>query len=569
MKNSFFNLLTTAWRYAGERRKLVLLTYGLFVFANIFAMLEPFVFGIILNTIQQGGDNLFERVVVLVALYYSLSFFFWIFHGNGRVLEQKNAFHIERSFREHLFATVTHLPLEWQRNHHSGNTIDRVSKATKSLRDFSASTFFSLESIVRFLAAVVAIFLLSPWLLAILFSFAFIISFLIIRFDRMLIPQQKEVNRREHELASAVHDYVTNIVTVITLRLEKLAQAEVTRRIMHIFPIYSKNVTFGELKWFTVSMVQSLMGFCLVTFYLWDQLNTTQVLLIGNITMAYQYVGRLMQVFFNLTWQYGDIVRRNTDVLAVQPMLEDYEQYEQKIAQPVEADWQIIRIRKLSFTYRDEELQVQHLYDIALDLKRGRSIAFIGESGSGKSTTMTLIRGLLDADQVEIMIGKDKFSTMHVLAPFTTLIPQEPEIFENTLEYNITLGIEGREDIMQHAAELARFTPVLEKLPKGYQTDIREKGVNLSGGEKQRLALARGIFAAEESSIILLDEPTSSVDMENEYAIYKNILTHFSDRCIISSIHKLHLLPLFDHVYRFAGGKIVFSGRSDEVGLQD
>jgi ABC-type multidrug transport system fused ATPase/permease subunit len=116
--------------------------------------------------------------------------------------------------------------------------------------------------------------------------------------------------------------------------------------------------------------------------------------------------------------------------------------------------------------------------------------------------------------------------------------------------------------------ELARFTPVLQRMPHGLNTDIREKGVNLSGGEKQRLALARGILATKDSSILLLDEPTSSVDAQNELLIYKNIFREYHHKCIISSIHRLHLLDMFDKVYVLDHGKIVQQGSFRELRSQ-
>src|SRR5262249_36539029 len=110
------------------------------------------------------------------------------------------------------------------------------------------------------------------------------------------------------------------------------------------------------------------------------------------------------------------------------------------------------------------------------------------------------------------------------------------------------------------AVKAARFEEVLARLPQGLDTNIAEKGINLSGGEKQRLALARGIFFARDSDILLLDEPTSSVDTANERAIYNNVLTRFRDRCLISTVHKLHLLELFDIVYVLDNGKVVEAG---------
>lgn len=139
-------------------------------------------------------------------------------------------------------------------------------------------------------------------------------------------------------------------------------------------------------------------------------------------------------------------------------------------------------------------------------------------------------------------------------------MPQDPEIFADTIRFNITFGIDAKEEDIAEATRLARFDSVLARLPNGLETNIAEKGVNLSGGEKQRLALARGIFFAQESDIVLLDEPTSSVDLQNEHMIYENILSKFGDKCIVSAIHKLHLLDMFDHIYVFDDGRIVEQG---------
>ncbi|MFL5741261.1 MAG: ATP-binding cassette domain-containing protein [Flavisolibacter sp.] len=100
---------------------------------------------------------------------------------------------------------------------------------------------------------------------------------------------------------------------------------------------------------------------------------------------------------------------------------------------------------------------------------------------------------------------------------------------------------------------------------EGLETDIREKGVNLSGGQKQRLALARGILAARDSEVILLDEPTSSVDARTEALIYDRMFAAFSKKAVISSIHRLHLLEKFDYIYVLDKGKIVEEGSLQQL----
>jgi len=146
------------------------------------------------------------------------------------------------------------------------------------------------------------------------------------------------------------------------------------------------------------------------------------------------------------------------------------------------------------------------------------------------------------------------------ISPYITLIPQEPELFNSTIKHNITVGVSHSDKNVIKHCELARFAEVVNRLPKGLKSVINEKGVNLSGGEKQRLALARGLLACHGKPIILLDEPTSSVDGKNERAIYNNIFQEFPEATLVSSIHRLHLLELFDTIIMFDKGKIVANG---------
>ncbi|MFM9950855.1 MAG: ATP-binding cassette domain-containing protein, partial [Saprospiraceae bacterium] len=212
----------------------------------------------------------------------------------------------------------------------------------------------------------------------------------------------------------------------------------------------------------------------------------------------------------------------------------------------------------------------QGLRQIAIRLPRGKRIAFIGESGSGKSTLLALLRGLYASEPgVSVWVDEEAVSEdgkgLSALADYVTLFPQEPEIFENTIEYNITLGLPCEAAEITAICDIAHFSEVVAQLPKGLASNIQEKGVNLSGGQKQRLALARGIFAAKDSHIVLLDEPTSSVDPKTEAKIYEKLFEAFSDKVIVSSLHRLHLLSRFDYVYVMENGHIVEEGTFEHL----
>ena len=136
----------------------------------------------------------------------------------------------------------------------------------------------------------------------------------------------------------------------------------------------------------------------------------------------------------------------------------------------------------------------------------------------------------------------------------STLVPQDAEIFENTLRYNITCGVAAGAGL-EAVVDMTCLGPVVDQLEAGLDTGMNERGVNLSGGQKQRLALARGLFAARDSSLLLMDEPTSSLDPATEAEVYDRIFAYRSDACIVSSVHRLHLLDRFDHIYVMAAGR--------------
>jgi ABC-type multidrug transport system fused ATPase/permease subunit len=229
-------------------------------------------------------------------------------------------------------------------------------------------------------------------------------------------------------------------------------------------------------------------------------------------------------------------------------------------------NWEELKIENLKFSYNNQEGKKLHLANVSLSIKRNQKIALIGESGSGKTTLLKIIRELYQPERVKLYLdGKLLKNGLAAISSEVTLIPQDPEIFSTTIKENITLGIDQKANTIKKFTDLARFSDVINRLPKKLNSSIVEKGVNLSGGEKQRLALARGLLACEDKSIVLLDEPTSSVDLENEMLIYQNIFDRFKNKTIISSIHRLHLLPLFDMIYFFQNGRIIASGSFNEL----
>jgi ABC-type bacteriocin/lantibiotic exporter with double-glycine peptidase domain len=402
-----------------------------------------------------------------------------------------------------------------------------------------------------------------------------IVVMIILVFDKPYIKTLDEVNEKEHVVSSTLFDGLSNVITVITLRLQNRMEGTLLHRVMQIFPPFKKNTSINEWKWFVTDMLVGLIYVVVIVGYVWQHWEPGEVFLLGGLVTLAGYVERFTSVFHNVAYLYTDVVRYATDVKTALLIPAAYEEHHLPESQAsIPEDWKTIDIKNLTFHHYQEKQAARYpetfsagLNNISIHLERGKRIALVGESGSGKSTLLAILRGLYPPENgYEILInGEKQPEGIAILSEHVTLFPQEPEIFENTIEYNITLGLSHTEEELERICRQVYFSEVVLQLPKGLQSNIVEKGVNLSGGQKQRLALARGLFAARESDIILLDEPTSSIDPKTELMIYHQLFNEFSDKVMVSSLHRLHLLKYFDYIYVMDKGDIVAEGKLEDL----
>lgn len=569
MKNPYISLLRSAWKYARSERKKLILVYLMFVGANVIFSMQPLLLGWFVNKAQTDTSRVLHFAFIYIGAYITLKLLEWSLHGPARIYERTLAFTISRNFIREKYHQVLHLSPKWHQDHHSGETINRIRKAYESLREFFDRGFTNLYTLTKFIFSVTAIIYFSPLFGSIAVVMGMATVFTISRFDATYIKTLREMNQKEHDVSSNLFDSLSNIRTVITLRLERSMESGLLKKIRRVFRPFRRNAIVNEWKWFTAEMMITLIYGVIVIGYIYQHWTPGQVFKIGGLVTLLGYITQFTSVFQNVAIQYTTLVQYHTNVNEVQDITDAHvKQHPVENVQRFPRKWSTVHISNLNFSHRsvyEEEFIPQSLHDIRLKIGKGKKIALIGHSGSGKSTLLSLLRGLYPAQAgIDIRIDGTQYA-VETLHEKVTQFPQEPEIFENTIEYNITMGLPATEDEIRKACEIAGFNEVIDQLPHGLQTDIKEKGVNISGGQKQRLALARGILAAKDSEIILLDEPTSSVDPKTEAMIYERLFAFFADKAFVSSMHRLHLLDQFDYIYILEKGKVVDEGSFDEL----
>ena len=223
-----------------------------------------------------------------------------------------------------------------------------------------------------------------------------------------------------------------------------------------------------------------------------------------------------------------------------------------------------ISFNNLDFSYEAEEGKTLHSVD--LKFEGGRMTSLVGHSGSGKSTILNLIPRFYDAQSGDINIDNQSIytSTIESLRGEISMVSQETTLFDDTIKNNIKYGRENATDEeVFEAAKLSYCDEFINKLPNKFETLIGENGVRLSGGEKQRLSIARAMM--KESSIILLDEATSSLDSETESKIQDALKILTKNKTTIVIAHRLSTILNSNNIYVIDSGKVIDHGKHEDL----
>ena len=572
---SLLELARVGWRFAAEQRPLLLLCVVLFAVAQMLLIIEPFIVGQLINAVQQhaGVQNaensgLPRLIMLYLLLLLAIRVGFWAFHAPGRLLERNVAFHIKSRYRLHLIKNLIELPLAWHQTHHSGESIDKINKATTALFEFYEQCYELVYMAFRFVGTLAVLIWFMPMAgLMVLIVTAVMIPFTMLTFDRIVKQKFAQLNTLENRTAAAIHDFITNTVTVITLRLEDRVLREISARQSASLALFKQIGTVAETKWFLTTIIMSLTIIFVLSTYTYSSISQSKMLMGGTFFILFEYIRRIGESYQSFIWYYGQALKQAAALQGAHQLEGSFDAFQiEPVRTPLPNSWRNIAIRSLNFDYQNEIDGNESLRDLSIELPRNGKIVLIGESGSGKSTLLSLLRGIRKTEQVEVFCdGQPMPNKLQALSNITTLLQQEAEIFAGTVRFNVTFGMETSPEKIDKVIKLARFDAVLEGMPEGLETVIAEKGLNLSGGERQRLALARGLLFAEDSQIILLDEATSHVDPQNERLIFTGLLDAFRDRCLLAVTHRPNLITLFETVYVFQDGKIIEHGDPAET----
>jgi ATP-binding cassette subfamily C protein len=221
-----------------------------------------------------------------------------------------------------------------------------------------------------------------------------------------------------------------------------------------------------------------------------------------------------------------------------------------------------VRMENISFRYGDGPLV---LNGVNLDIRPGEKVALVGASGGGKSTLVQVILGLYPTESGTLYFDEIPVTQigMEVVRQHVATVLQHPAIFNDTVRANLTMGCDCPDMELWQALEVAQLKDMVEQLPKGLDTIVGLQGIRISGGQRQRLAIARMILAKPQ--VVILDEATSALDAETEARLHEALRVFLRDRTTIIVAHRLSAVKQANRIYVFEDGHIIEEGAHEEL----
>ena len=566
-RHSVRHLVAGVWQATDGSRGRFLLFVLLFVAAQVFDLLTPWAIGYTLGIFVERGfsDEAYRLAVYGVGAYIALRLLYTVTHHLGRYIQLSVSYGARMTTIEGPFSQLLRFPLSWHVQHHSGESLSKLHRSAGAV-DVTVGTYVwqAIEGLAKVVFASIALIALDQWVALNVIAMGVLTILAMLFFNSVLVRSIRENNAFQDRLNRVFVDYLYNIITVKSLGLEHGAESYLQSRRLEGERLNRRIVRFSELKWGSVGVGYSLVMGSSLLIYFYAHRGLSGAFDVAQVYVLLNYLDRIFQAVGSLTAYYSGLLESATAYEDATKIATEAS------ALPVPAsagsmprEWRELELRNVFFRYSDDTAGGVH--GVSLTIRRGEKIALVGPSGSGKSTLLKLLGGLLIAERGEVLLDGSARIDLRMVAAQGLTVPQEPEIFSETVLYNLTMGDKFAPHELNFFLQLCRADEILTKLPQGWDSSLAESGMNLSVGEKQRIALARALIRARERQIILLDEPTSSLDPTTEKRIFEGILVHFTDRTIITACHRLALAPQFHRIVFMRNGRIEEQGTFDEL----
>ncbi|HCE42523.1 MAG TPA: metal ABC transporter permease [Lentisphaeria bacterium] len=503
--------------------------------------------------------ELFVSALLMISIYFLLIIFsrsvlrFLQLHFTNR-LEAKMIFDMKKRYFLHL-VMLSH---DFHTSHKSGSLIARLSRGGRALEMFTDVAIFEFAPFVfQFVVVSVSLAYFSSTYVYVALGTSIVFLAFSLFMQQIEMRYTLVENNADDTEKGFIGDVFTNVDAIKYYGKEKSIGSRYEGKAGATRDAQRAHWDVGRYTWLGQNTIIGIGTFLIVFFPIRDLIAGS--ITIGSVVFVFTTYGNLTNPLHGFVRGVRNFYRSMADFES----LFRYGKISQSVkdggdVKPISISNGTVAFRNVSFSYNSKREVIQ---DFNLDIKAGEKVALVGHSGSGKTTVVKLLYRFYDVTKGEILIdGSDvRNVSQESLRSEMSIVPQECVLFDDTIYNNVAFSKPdaSRDEVMQ-ALKFAQIDRIIEEFPDKEQTIVGERGVKLSGGEKQRVSIARAILANKK--IIVLDEATSSLDSVTESDIQRDLAALLSGRTSIIIAHRLSTIMKADRVIVLHKGKIVEEG---------
>lgn len=540
----------------------------LIIISEFKQIMDRYLFKVVVDsgTAFEAGSLIRDKLLMILLIVAGIYIFATLINAvlNYTKIHYMNKLEVAAIFdlKKKYFEHIVDLDHGFHTTHKTGSLISRVGRGAGAMERMTDSVIFEFAPLLlQFLFAVIALVYLD-FVSAIIIG-AVMVVFITFSYYMQRVSEDSNVsaNKAEDAEKGNMADFFTNIDSVRYFGKEEYIKNKYKELSTRTREEFFKNWNY----WRTTSAVQGLIlgtGALLIIYFSVSKFLVGQLSL-GTLAFIYVTYTGLSGPMFGFVNGLRNVSRSMADFQE----LFEYNKHTSKVQdKPDSKDLVVekgeIEFSKLGFKYGNRNI----FRDFNLKIKGDEKVALVGHSGSGKTTLVKLLYRLYDVDSGSIKVdGKDiRDLKQESLRSEMSVVPQEAVLFDDTIYNNVSFSnpMASRKEVLA-AIKFAQLDKIIEKFPDKENTIVGERGVKLSGGEKQRVSIARAILANKK--ILVLDEATSALDSETEHEIQQDLRKLMQGRTSIIIAHRLSTIMHADRIIVLKDGKIVQEGKHSKL----